>query len=445
MRFANALQFWRDLSAPRAVRLRLALEELGPIFVCSARCCPLRRDLIPMDIADELAKLQDRVPLRIPPCPGGNRKGLRPLRLEVFAEFDPVPVASAPSPRFLPASRPRTAATSGGRKGAAAQHAWRHRPRPGAPSTPWPCCWKTVVRQQAPETPGGGLPGSPNTSRRAFDLIAEAGQRLATAAQFRRIRPAHRARGPPGDWGTSTVMVMERMQGTPISQIDRLRGRTSTSRGSPPPASDLLHPGLPRRLLPRRHAPRQHLRPCRRPLHRPRFRHRRHPHRFRQELPGAEFLAFFRRDYKRVAEAHIESGWAPKDTRVDEFGGRHPRRLRTHFRPPLKEISFGRVLLRLFQTSRRFNVEIQPQLVMLQKTLLNIEGLGRQATPTSTCGKPPSLSLERWMSEQVGWRGLLTHLRRSPYLAGPCRNCRAWCTSPWPSPPKPTCNRNWNA
>jgi ubiquinone biosynthesis protein len=118
------------------------------------------------------------------------------------------------------------------------------------------------------------------------------------------------------------------------------------------------------------------------------------------------FLAFFRRDYKRVAQAHIEAGWAPADTRVDEFEAAIRAVCEPIFDRPLSEISFGKVLLRLFQTSRRFNVEIQPQLVMLQKTLLNIEGLGRQLDPELDLWQTAKPFLERWMSEQLGLRGL---------------------------------------
>jgi ubiquinone biosynthesis protein len=123
------------------------------------------------------------------------------------------------------------------------------------------------------------------------------------------------------------------------------------------------------------------------------------------------FLAFFRRDYRRVAEAHIESGWAPKDTRVDEFETAIRAVCEPIFAKPLKEISFGRVLLRLFQTSRRFNIQVQPQLVLLQKTLLNIEGLGRELDPDLDLWATAKPFLERWMSEQVGWRGLVRRLR----------------------------------
>ena len=139
------------------------------------------------------------------------------------------------------------------------------------------------------------------------------------------------------------------------------------------------------------------------------------------------FLAFFRRDYKRVAQAHIEAGWAPADTRVDEFEAAIRAVCEPIFDRPLSEISFGKVLLRLFQTSRRFNVEIQPQLVMLQKTLLNIEGLGRQLDPDLDLWQTAKPFLERWMSEQLGWRGLKNPRTRSPELGAPCRSCRDWC------------------
>ena len=123
------------------------------------------------------------------------------------------------------------------------------------------------------------------------------------------------------------------------------------------------------------------------------------------------FLAFFRRDYKGVALAHLESGWVPPDTRIDELEAAVRAVCEPVFDRPLKDISFGRVLLQLFQASRRFNVEIQPQLVLLQKTLLNIEGLGRQLDPELDLWKTAKPFLERWMNEQVGWRALLRNLQ----------------------------------
>jgi len=124
------------------------------------------------------------------------------------------------------------------------------------------------------------------------------------------------------------------------------------------------------------------------------------------------FIAFFRRDYKRVAELHVESGWVPLQTRVDELEGAIRAVCEPQFDRPLKDISLGQVLLRLFQTSRRFNVEIQPQLVLLQKTLLNVEGLGRQLDPELDLWSTAKPFLERWMDEQVGWRGLVEQLEK---------------------------------
>jgi ubiquinone biosynthesis protein len=130
------------------------------------------------------------------------------------------------------------------------------------------------------------------------------------------------------------------------------------------------------------------------------------------------FLAFFNRDYKRVAQAHVEAGWVPPGTRVDEFEAAVRAVCEPVFDRPLKEISFGRVLLRLFQTARRFNLEVQPQLVMLQKTLLNIEGLGRQLDPDLDLWTTAKPYLERWMQEQIGWRGLVrTILQEAPTWA----------------------------
>jgi ubiquinone biosynthesis protein len=139
---------------------------------------------------------------------------------------------------------------------------------------------------------------------------------------------------------------------------------------------------------------------------------------FDKDYLAQNFLAFFRRDYKRVAQAHIESGWAPKDTRVDELEAAVRACCEPIFDRPLAQISFGQVLLRLFQTSRRFNIEVQPQLVLLQKTLLNIEGLGRQLDPDLDLWSTAKPALEKWMKQQLGWRGLLDRLKlEAPHYA----------------------------
>jgi ubiquinone biosynthesis protein len=123
------------------------------------------------------------------------------------------------------------------------------------------------------------------------------------------------------------------------------------------------------------------------------------------------FLAFFNRDYRRVAELHIESGWVPENTRVEELEGAVRSVCEPYFDRPLKEISLGIVLMRLFQTSRRFKVEIQPQLTLLQKTLLNVEGLARQLDPDLDLWKTAKPILEKWVDQQLGWRGLIDGLK----------------------------------
>jgi len=138
-----------------------------------------------------------------------------------------------------------------------------------------------------------------------------------------------------------------------------------------------------------------------------------------QRYLAENFLAFFNRDYQRVAELHVESGWVPKDTRVDEFESAIRSVCEPIFERPLKEISFGRLLLHLFQTARRFNMEIQPQLVLLQKTLLNIEGLGRQLYPDLDLWQTAKPFLERWMHDHVGYRAFLRTLKKTaPQAAG---------------------------
>jgi ubiquinone biosynthesis protein len=133
---------------------------------------------------------------------------------------------------------------------------------------------------------------------------------------------------------------------------------------------------------------------------------------FDKDYLAQNFIAFFHRDYKRVAELHVESGWVPPQTRIDELEGAIRAVCEPQFDRPLKDISLGQVLLRLFQTSRRFNVEIQPQLVLLQKTLLNIEGLGRDLDPELDLWSTAKPFLERWMEEQIGWRGLVEQLQK---------------------------------
>ena len=419
VRLANALQFWRDLSTPRAERLRLALEALGPIFVKFGQVLSTRRDLMPAGIADELARLQDRVP------PFDSQLALAEIEKaygrpasEVFAEFDPVPVASASIAQVHFA---RLKTEDGGHEVAVKIL------RPNMLSVIehdlalmdnfamlLEKLWSDGKRLKPREV----VAEFGKYLRDELDLMREA----ANASQLRRNFVDSQLLIVPEvhwDWCTSTVMVMERMVGTPISQIDKLRADGIN-------LSKLSEAGVEIFFT---------------QVFRDGFFHAdMHPGNIFVAADGRyialdfgivgtltdsdknylaqNFLAFFRRDYKRVAEAHIESGWAPKDTRVDEFEAAIRSVCEPIFDRPLKDISFGKILLRLFQTSRRFNVEIQPQLVMLQKTLLNIEGLGRQLDPELDLWKTAKPFLERWMSEQVGWRGLLKTFRHeAPYLA----------------------------
>jgi ubiquinone biosynthesis protein len=424
MRFANGILFWRDLSAPRAVRLRLALEALGPIFVKFGQLLSTRRDLMPADIADELAKLQDQVP----PFPSDQaaaeleRVYGRPVS-EVFAHFERDPVASASVAQVHFA---RLHDKDGGHEVAVKIL------RPGIT--------RIIVNDLAlldvaaallEKVWADGKRLKPREVVAEFqkylhdelDLMREA----ANCSQLRRNfadSPLLLVPEVYWDWCASSVMVMERMKGTPISQVDSLRAQ-----GVDVPA--LARAGVEIFFT---------------QVFRDGFFHAdMHPGNIFVATEGAQrgkyialdfgivgtltdvdknylaqnFLAFFRRDYKRVAQTHIESGWAPPDTRVDEFEASIRAVCEPIFDKPLKDISFGRVLLRLFQTSRRFNVEIQPQLVLLQKTLLNIEGLGRQLDPELDLWKTAKPFLERWMNEQLGWRGLLRNIKQElPHWAG---------------------------
>jgi ubiquinone biosynthesis protein len=402
------LLFWRDLSAPRAQRLRRALETLGPIFVKFGQVLSTRRDLIPQDIADELARLQDQVP----PFPEADVERIltdaygKPPGA-VFARFDPVPIASASVAQVhvgalpdgtevaIKVLRPGIAAVIA--KDVALLDA-------GAVLLEW--LWLDGKRLKPREV----VAEFARHLEDELDLMREA----ANANQLRRnFRNSPLLAVPEvhWDWCTTEVMVMQRMHGTPVSEVAKLREqgvdipklaragveifftqvfRDGFFHADMHPGNILVAPdgqyvaldfGIMGTLT-----------------------------EVDKHYLARNFLAFFRRDYRRVAEAHVESGWAPPGTRVEEFETAIRAVCEPIFDKPLKEISFGRVLLRLFQTSRRFNIEIQPQLVLLQKTLLNIEGLGRELDPDLDLWSTAKPFLERWMSEQVGWRGLVRRL-----------------------------------
>jgi ubiquinone biosynthesis protein len=377
-----------------------------------------RRDLMPPDIADELARLQDRVP----PFPSAQAVALleanyrKPLS-EVFAHFEQEPVASAS------VAQVHFAVLPDGKEVAVKIL------RPGlTPIIEHDLALLDAAAMLLEKVWADGKRLKPREVVAEFDkylhdeldLMREAANCSQLRRNFTTNDPASALLKVPEvywDWCSETVMVMERMKGTPISQMEVLRDK-----GVDIPA--LARAGVEIFFT---------------QVFRDGFFHAdMHPGNIQVATEGPDkgryialdfgivgtlnetdkrylaqnFLAFFRRDYKRVAEAHVESGWAPADTRIDEFEAAIRAVCEPIFDRPLKDISFGRVLLRLFQTSRRFNVEIQPQLVLLQKTLLNIEGLGRQLDPDLDLWKTAKPFLERWMSEQVGWRGLLNNLKK---------------------------------
>lgn len=408
-RWVRRMLFFRRLAGPRAVRLRQALETLGPIFVKFGQVLSTRRDLLPTDIADELAKLQDQVPpfdsaLAVREI---ERAFARPID-DLFANFERTPVASAsiaqvhfatlrdgtaaavkilrPNMRAVIANDIALLDTAASLFEAAWSDARRLKPR-------------EVVREFAKHLED------------ELDLMREA----ANASQLRR----NFVRGVPllvpeiyWDYCANNVMTMQRMHGTPISHVGTLR------------QAGIDIPRLARDGVEIFFAQ----------VFRDGFFHAdMHPGNILVAPDGGyialdfgimgtltdidknylaqNFLAFFRRDYKRVAQAHLEAGWVPAQTRIDEFESAIRAVCEPIFDRPLKDISFGKVLLRLFQTARRFNLEVQPQLVLLQKTLLNIEGLGRDLDPELDLWKTARPYLERWMDEQIGWNAFVRGLR----------------------------------
>ena len=416
-RLTRVLTFGRTLDAPRGQRLREALERLGPIFVKFGQVLSTRRDLMPVDIADELARLQDRVP----PFPSEVavatiERALRKPLSELFVSFEQEPVASASIAQVHFAvlrdrnNRLREVAVKVLRPGMLAAIEKD----------------LSLMRMMAGWVDSLSADGKRLRPREVvaefdkylhdeLDLVREA----SSAAQLRRNMEGLQLVLVPEmlwDYCTTDVLVMERMHGVPISQVDRLR---AAGVDIPKLARDGvtifftqvfrdgffhadMHPGNIQVSL--------------------------DPQTFGRyisldfgivgtltetdkEYLAQNFAAFFRRDYKRVAELHIESGWVPSGTRVDELEAAIRAVCEPYFDRPLREISLGMVLMRLFQASRRFQVEIQPQLVLLQKTLLNIEGLGRELDPELDLWSTAKPFLEKWMADQIGPRKLFEELK----------------------------------
>lgn len=408
-RWAQRLLFFRRIGGPRAVRLRRALETLGPIFVKFGQVLSTRRDLLPTDIADELAKLQDQVP------PFDSSLAVREIERalggpieELFADFDRTPVASASIAQvhFATLRDGTSAAVKILRPDMRAVIANDIALLDAAASL-FEVVWSDARRLKPREV----VREFAKHLEDELDLMREA----ANASQLRR----NFLRGVPllvpeiyWDYCATNVMTMQRMHGTPISHVAALREagidiprlardgveiffaqvfRDSFFHADMHPGNILVAPdgryialdfGIMGTLTD-----------------------------VDKNYLAQNFLAFFRRDYKRVAQAHLEAGWVPAQTRLDEFESAIRAVCEPIFDRPLKDISFGKVLLRLFQTARRFNLEVQPQLVLLQKTLLNIEGLGRDLDPELDLWKTARPYLERWMDEQIGWNAFVRGLR----------------------------------
>lgn len=404
----------------RGERIRLALEELGPIFVKFGQILSTRRDMLPDDIANELAKLQDNVT----PFSGEEAKKIlerayrRPLS-DVFAQFDLVPMAAASIAQVHAARLPN------GRDVVVKVL------RPGLePRIRRDLELLYLLAELANKYWADGRRLRPVEVVAEFeknlyselDLMQEASNCALLRRNFLDSKELYI---PEVEWAYTQrgVMVLERISGIPVGDIATLRRRGVNFKYLAEIGVEIfftqvfrdnffhadMHPGNI-------------------------FIDVTHPHRPHyiavdfgimgtlskedQHYLAENFLAFFRRDYRRVAELHVHSEWVPADTRVEEFEGAIRSVCEPIFDRPIKEISFGLVLLRLFQTARRFNMVVQPQLVLLQKTLLNIEGMGRQIYPDLDLWKTAKPFLERWMEERIGIRAFFQGMRNNlPFFA----------------------------
>jgi ubiquinone biosynthesis protein len=405
--------FQRSIGVTRGERLRLSLEELGPIFVKFGQALSTRRDLLPVDVADELAKLQDRVP----PFPGDiavaaiEKTYEKPLQ-EVFASFDSAPLAAASIAQVHAATLKNGAEVVVKilRPGmlevieldlevldtlAKLADAYWQEARPVRPIE--------VVREYR------------KTVTDELDLLREAGN----AAQLKRNFAGSSLLYVPEvywDYCRPNIMVMERIHGIIVSQIEELRARGTDIAKLAENGVEIfftqvfrhnffhadMHPG---NIFVQVEDPKN-------PRYaavdfgivgtlQPRDQH----------YLAENFMAFFERDYARIAALHIESGWVPSGTRVDELESAVRTVCEPIFNKPLKEISFAQVLLRLFATARRFDMQVQPQLILLQKTLFNIEGLGRQLYPELDLWKTAQPVLRAWMRERTSPRTILKQIR----------------------------------
>jgi ubiquinone biosynthesis protein len=405
----------RDSNAPLGERMRLALEELGPIFVKFGQAVSTRRDLLPRDIADELAKLQDEVP------PFPSDQAVRIIEDaygksvdEVFERFDREPLAAASIAQV------HTAKIANGAEVIVKVL------RPGVEEQieqdlavlRWVAhlaakYWEHGKRLRPLEV----VSEYERTVIDELDLMREA----ANTAQLRRNFQGSDLLVVPDiywDYCRPEVLVQERIYGTPISDMDTLRAAGTNIKALAENGVEIfftqvfrhnffhadMHPGNIFVITTDPDKPKYAavdfgivgtLSPE------------------DQRYLAENFLAFFDRDYHRIAKLHIDSGWVPEGTRIDQLETAVRTVCEPIFNKPLSEISFAQVLMRLFRVARRFNVEIQPQMILLHKTLFNIEGLGRELYPELDLWKTAHPFLKKWMEDRVGPAAFISDLREN--------------------------------
>jgi len=406
--------FWRSKHQPRGVRLRLALEKLGPIFVKFGQVLSTRRDLLPEDVANELAKLQDQVPpIAYKEIENTITEAFGQPLNTIYAHFEQQCVASAS------VAQVHFARLTNGQDVAVKVL------RPGISkiieqdlSILKSLAWliQAISSEGKRLKPLEIVDEFSRHTKHELDLTLEAANCSQLARNFEDksllIPNIH------WDYCRKSVMTMERMHGTPIKNTKALTDKNIN-------LSKLAHDGVEIFFT---------------QVFRDGFFHAdMHPGNIQVADDGRyialdfgimgnlndadkyylarNFLAFFNRDYRDVAQAHIDSGWVPKDTNREELEIAIRAICEPIFNKPLKDISFGRTLLSLFQMSRRFGVIIQPQLIMLQKTLLNIEGLGRDLDANIDLWQTARPFLKRWMSEQLGFRKVIKTLKQEmPFI-----------------------------
>jgi ubiquinone biosynthesis protein len=428
---------------PRGARLRLALQDLGPIFIKFGQILSTRRDLLPEDIADELMLLQDRVPPFDPQVAIKLIEEQLGAKIsDVFSRFDVTPLASAS------VAQVHSARLKSGEEVVVKVV------RPGLkPVISQDLAWLFILARTAERMsadarllhPVDVVADYEKTIYDELDLLREA----ANSSQLRRNFEGSELLYVPQvywDWCRPKVLVMERIYGIQVNDLATLAdqrtdmkllaergveifftqvfrdsffhadmhpGNIFVSTVSPwSPQYIAIDCGIVGSLTPED-----------------------------QDYLARNLFAFFKRDYRRVAQLHIDSGWVPAETKLNEFEAAIRTVCEPIFEKPLKDISFGQVLMRLFQTARRFNMEVQPQLVLLQKTLLNIEGLGRQLYPDLDLWSTAQPFLERWMRDRVSPKTLFGNLQSQveqiPHLANMTRDLLERMSQPHKKDPPP--------